>query len=131
MRVNLSFPVKLVTLLLLLPVLCMGFLCGGALPLCECCHSCHEEAAGAFYLPAEDICGHDHGSECREHHVDERLAFYGAESRVRPVGSLTTVALATPLALLPERAACGLLYLLHAPVAARGPDIGRVSPLRC
>lgn len=130
-RVKMSFPLKLVTLLLLLPVLCMGFLCEGALPLCECGHSCHAEAAGALYLPAEDVCGHDHGTECREHHVDERLAFYGAESRVRPVGALTTVTLLTPLALLPERTAGGLLYLAHAPVAARGPDIGRISPLRC
>lgn len=125
-----SFPVKLVTLLLLLPVLCMGFLCGGALPLCECGHSCHGEAAGALYLPAEDICGHNHGTECREHHVDERLAFFGAESRVRPEGALTTVALPTPFARLSERSAGGR-SLLHAPVAARGPDRGRVSPLRC
>lgn len=128
---NFSFLLKLVTSLLLLPVLCMGFLCGGALPLCECCHACHEEAAGALYLPAEDICGHDHGSECREHHVDERMVFYGAESRVRPEGALTTIALPASLAPRRERAAGGLLYLLHAPVAARGPDVGRISPLRC
>lgn len=126
-----SFPVKLVTLLLLLPVLCMGFLCEGALPLCECCHSCHEEAAGAVYLPAEDICGHDHGSECREHHVDERLTFCSTEARVRPEGAMATVSLLTPFAPLSERKAGGLLYLHHAPVAVRGPDIGRVSPLRC
>lgn len=131
MRVNFSFLLKLVTMLMLLPVLCTGFLCEGALPICECGHSCHAEAAGAVYLPAEDKCGHDHGTECREHHVDERLALVSAESRVRPEGALTTLALSTPLALLPERSACGLLYLLHAPVAARAPDIGRVSPLRC
>lgn len=128
---NLPLPLKLVTLLLLLPVLCMGFLCGGALPLCECAHSCHGETAGALYLPAADICGHNHGTECRGHHVDERLSLFDAEARVRPVGALTTVALPTPLALLPKCMAGGLLYLLHAPVAARGPDRGRISPLRC
>lgn len=126
-----SFLLKLVTVLMLLPVLCMGFLCEGALPICECGHSCHAEAAEAVYLPAEDKCGHDHGTECREHHVDERLALMGAEARVRPEGALTTVALLTPLCPQPERRASGLRYLLHTPVAARGPDIGRGVPLRC
>lgn len=127
---NLPLPLKLVTLLLLLPVLCMGFLCEGALPLCECGHSCHGEAAGAVYLPAQDICGHDHGSQCSEHHVDERLSLIGFESRVRPEGALTVTLLPAPLP-APRRAVRRGRLSWSAPVAARAPDVGRTSNLRC
>lgn len=127
---NLPLPLKLVTLLLLLPVLCMGFLCGGALPLCECAHSCHGEAARAVYLPAADICGHDHGTECGEHHVDERLSLFGFESRVRPEGGLTVTPLPAPLP-APRRAEYGGLSVCASPAAARAPDVGRTTCLRC
>lgn len=127
---NLPLPLKLVTLLLLLPVLCMGFLCEGALPLCECAHSCHGEAAGAVYLPAEDICGHDHGSQCGEHHVDERLSLFGVESRVRPEGGLTVMPVPAPLP-APRRVVHRGLLSWSAPAAARAPDVGRTSYLRC
>lgn len=128
---NLPLPLKLVTLLLLLPVLCMGFLCGGALPLCECAHSCHGETAGVLYLPAADICGHNHGTECRGHHVDERLSLFDTEARVRPEGAVNTITLLTPLCLHAPRTTDRLLRLRHAPAAARAPDIGHLTPLRC
>lgn len=136
--VNRLSAVKTVLQLLLLPLMCLGFLCGAGLPLCAPMHHCaHDEAFAEMpaALPPEG-CSAEHGTQCEEEHFSSRFELmFSAAPRVRTVGSAAVSTMAAeplPLTALPVLSA-GMLRA-HAPCMARHRGAlyrGHLQPQRC
>lgn len=120
-------------LLLLLPVLCCGFLCNGSLPLCPLMHHCEHETVSAHAHAAPlDACGHEHGEQLDEQHRLTALTFV-PNSEVKHLKPLTNPAAAAGACELPAPRRLVLAALPREVwhTAARPRYLGHLRPFRC
>ena len=125
--------------LLLLPLVCLGFLCDAGVPLCAPLHHCvHDEAFAEqpAALPHEGCHAEHSGCQCEEEHCAAYFEIaMPTAPRLRPVGSAASPAVAhvPALPVLLTRAAGAARAPAHLCMARHRGCLyrGHLQPQRC